>query len=75
MRSIKPGMVQEISGSKKMPLATDFASSDKPLKFFKLCSIFVSKLNPTWLVSLATTANSFRGDIGKAFLDHATAFP
>ena len=75
MGSFKPGMVYEISGQKKKSLAADFASSDKPRKFLRLSSIFVSKLNQTWLASPATTANFLQGDIGKAFLDRVTTFP
>ena len=75
MRSFNPGMVYEISGQKKNSLAADLASSDKPLTFFRLYFIFVSKLNTTWLVSPAATANFLWGDIEKVFLDCATAFP
>ena len=61
MRSVKPGMVYEIFGRKgkkeKKSLAADFASSDNPLKYFRLRSTFLSKLNSTWLVSPVTTAN------------------
>ena len=75
MTSFKPGMVYEISGQKKKSVAADFASSNKPLKFFRLRSILVTKFNPTWLASPATTAKFFWGDIGKVFLARATAFP
>ena len=62
-------LVERKKKEKKKPLAADFASSDNPLKLFRLPSTFLSKLNPKWLASPVTTAKFLRGEIGKAFLD------